>query len=64
MKFNAFIPPPATSLFFGLQDWQTRNNESPPRHADILGWPKEKDAQKLIAQELAAESTLVLRTLE
>ena len=39
-------------------------NEPPPRHVDILGWPKEKDAQKLIALELSAEATLVLRTLE
>ena len=36
-------------------------NEPPPRHADIFGWPKEKSAQKLKAQELAAEATLVLR---
>ena len=35
-------------------------NEPPPRHTDILGWPKEKDAQKLIALELSAEATLVL----
>ncbi len=27
-----------------------------PNHANILGWPKEKPAQKIIAQELAAAS--------
>ena len=40
------------------------SKEPPPRHVDILGWPKEKDTQKLIAHELAAEATLVLKTLE
>ena len=45
-----------------IQKHQLRvvSNEPPPRHADILGWPKEKDAQKLIALELSAEATLVL----
>ena len=28
-----------------------------PNHANILGWPKEKPAQKIIALELAAAST-------
>ena len=45
-----------------IQKHQLRvvSNEPPPRHADILGWPKEKEAQKLIALELSAEATLVL----
>ncbi len=38
------------------------SNEPPARHADILDWPKEKDAQKLIALELSSEATLVLKS--
>jgi len=33
----------------------------PPRHANIIGWPEEKEKQKMIAQGLAAEATLVLK---
>jgi len=33
----------------------------PPRHANIIGWPEEKEKQKIIAQELAAEAKLVLK---
>ena len=36
-------------------------DSNPPRHADITGWPQEKSERKLIAQELAAKSTLRLR---
>jgi hypothetical protein len=32
-------------------------------HADVGGWPPEKDAQKLIALELCARSSLHLRPL-
>jgi hypothetical protein len=32
-----------------------------PRHAEIIGWPQEKDAQLSIALVLAAEARLVLR---
>jgi hypothetical protein len=32
-----------------------------PRHADVGGWPTEKDEQKLIALELCAQSKLYLR---
>ena len=32
----------------------------PPRHANIIGWPEEKSAQKLIALELASRASLVL----
>ena len=36
-------------------------SNTPPRHADICGWPSDKSHQKSIAQELAAEAKLVLR---
>lgn len=32
----------------------------PPRHANIIGWPEEKSAQKLIAMELAENARLHL----
>jgi hypothetical protein len=32
----------------------------PPRHANIIGWPSEKDKQKLFAIELAREASLIL----
>ena len=34
--------------------------EPPPRHADILGWPEEKDIQLEFAQLLAEASILAL----
>ena len=34
--------------------------EPPPRHADIVGWPDEKDAQLEIAQSLAEAAAPVL----
>ncbi len=33
-----------------------------PRHANIIGWPTEKDKQKSLAQEIAAAATLRLPT--
>lgn len=36
-------------------------DNNPPRHANIIGWPAEKEKQKLLAAELAAEANLVLR---
>lgn len=36
-------------------------DDVPPRHVNILGWPAEKDAQKEIAQALAAAATLRVR---
>lgn len=30
-----------------------------PNHADVAGWPADKPAQKIIAQELAAAASLV-----
>ncbi|MDP2719620.1 MAG: hypothetical protein Q8P44_07310 [Dehalococcoidia bacterium] len=35
-------------------------SNTPPRHADICGWP-EKARHKSIAQQLAAEATLILK---
>ncbi len=35
----------------------------PPRHANITGWPVEKDEQKMLAAELANKSTLVLKSI-
>jgi len=32
-----------------------------PRHVNIAGWPFEKDAQKAVALELCAASTLYVR---
>jgi hypothetical protein len=33
-----------------------------PNHADVFGWPEEKDKQKLIALDLCAASDLSLRS--
>lgn len=35
-------------------------SEPPPRHANIIGWPQEKDQVKLKAMEVAAQATLRL----
>lgn len=35
-------------------------DDKPPRHANIKGWPEEKDAWKSKAQEVAALSTLII----
>ena len=35
-------------------------NDRPPRHVDIVGWPKEKDERLQVAQELAARCGLRL----
>jgi len=34
-------------------------DNNPPRHASVVGWPKEKPQQMSIAQELAASAELV-----
>lgn len=39
---------------------EIKPQEPPPRHANMIGWPKEKERQKMIAIELAAESELKL----
>jgi hypothetical protein len=36
-------------------------DNTPPRHANIKGWPQEKDKQKLIAIILASEASLILK---
>ncbi len=36
-------------------------NEPPPRHADIVNWPDSKDARMSLAQQIAADSVLLLR---
>jgi hypothetical protein len=41
---------------------QVEPQEPPQRHANIAGWPAEKDELMLKAQELAAVATLRLRT--
>lgn len=33
-------------------------DDIPPRHANVLGWPLEKSARKLIAVELANQASL------
>lgn len=38
-------------------------DEPPDRHASIIGWPTEKDEQLAAAQELAARSSLRLRSM-
>lgn len=35
-------------------------DNKPRRHANVIGWPPEKEEQKSIALELAKEATLVL----
>ncbi len=37
-------------------------DDDPPRHANIVGWPEEKDAQKMLALELAERASLSLRS--
>jgi hypothetical protein len=39
-------------------------DDSPPRHAAIVGWPEEKDARLSLAQQLAAKASLKLRGAE
>ena len=36
-------------------------DDTPPRHANIIGWPQEKDKQKMIAIELASKASLILK---
>jgi len=39
---------------------EVRAQEPPPRHADLIGWSTEKDAQKSLAQQLSAVAKLVM----
>ncbi len=41
-------------------DLEIEPSNTPPRHADIYGWP-EKAKQKSVAQQLAAEAKLILK---
>lgn len=34
-------------------------DESPPRHANVVGWPKERDQQLALAQSLASAARSV-----
>jgi hypothetical protein len=34
-------------------------DESPPRHGNVIDWPRDKDEQLALAQELAARATHV-----
>ena len=34
-------------------------DDSPPRHANVVGWPKEKDEQLALAQDLASAARAV-----
>ena len=53
-------PPPVTD-----NEWLARfildihPTPEPRNHANIIGWPKEKPAQKIIAQEIAAAATFI-----
>jgi hypothetical protein len=39
-----------------------RSDEPPPRHANVVGWPEnDKPRHKVIALQLAAAATLVLK---
>jgi hypothetical protein len=37
---------------------------SNPNHANVIGWPEEKPAQKIVAQQIAAEASKVLTPSE
>lgn len=37
-------------------------DDNPPRHANIVGWPNEKDHRLSLAQQLAAAAVLVRRS--
>ncbi len=41
---------------------QINPDNTPPRHANIIGWPELKEERKSIAQELAAKASLRLQT--
>ena len=41
---------------------QINPDNTPPRHASIIGWPELKEERKSIAQELAAKALLRFHT--
>lgn len=45
---------------FQYQSLTILPDNDPPRHASVVGWPAEKERQKLIAIELAASASLVM----
>lgn len=49
------------SIDVAKQGLAVDHDNVPPRHANISGWPLEKDAQKELAQALAAQAQLALR---
>ena len=61
---------PQTKTLYGMADIKASKvrafdleiepSDTPPRHADIYGWP-EKAKHKSVAQQLAAEATLILK---
>lgn len=67
---RVFVALPQGRLLHGRADVAVRDvtaasldvtlDNTPPRHANISGWPSEKSAQKLCAEELAARATLKL----
>ncbi len=40
---------------------QVEVDDTPPRHANIIGWPLEKDEWMSLAQQLATFATLKIR---
>lgn len=62
---------PQSKVLYGIADIKVskvqQNNlkvdpdNNPIRHANIIGWPQEKERQKIIALELAAEADLILK---
>ncbi|MDH3975577.1 MAG: hypothetical protein OEV42_14965 [Deltaproteobacteria bacterium] len=48
-------------LSIGKKSLNVEPDNNPPRHANIKGWPEEKSAQKLKAQELALEANLAFK---
>jgi hypothetical protein len=68
---ETYVSGPRNRNLYGRADIIKKNVESlglsvvpdnvPDRHANIVGWPKEKDEQISLAQELAAVATLKLR---
>lgn len=45
-----------------VNNLQIDPDNTPPRHASIIGWPELKEERKSIAQELAAKASLRLHT--
>ncbi len=45
-----------------VNNLQIDPDNTPPRHANIIGWPELKEERKSIAQELAAKASLRLHT--